>query len=129
MHATEESLAFSLRKAGEKGQKSLSREDKAEFEFEYGRLKYGLFRTCRAAFYEGLDINKATFAYYGGEVSDKIDCDIQFYFVPEDISEADLKLLKLKRKSVKSAFKIVTEDWIDDCVENDDLLNEGEYAR
>ena len=129
MHATEESLNYSMNEAKKKGQKSLSIEEIADFEFEYGRLKYGLFRTCRAAFYEGLDLNQATFSYYGGDVSDKIDCDIQFYFVPEDFKEADLKILKLKRRSLKSTFKILTEDWIDDCVENNDLLNEGDYVR
>ena len=79
MHATEESLNYSMNEAKKKGQKSLSSEEIADFEFEYGRLKYGLFRTCRAAFYEGLDLNQATFSYYGGDVSDKIDCDTQFY--------------------------------------------------
>ena len=125
IHATKDSLAFSIQKAKEEGQKLLCTEEMTDFEFEYGRLKYGLFRSIKATFYDGLDLSLWTFRYYGGQVCDI--CDSEYFIVPEDIDKTEIEVLKSQRRKSKSAYKIVTEDWIDACVDDNQLISDLAY--
>ena len=55
---------------------------------------------------------------------------ITYYFVKsDDHSEEDLQNIKAKRRDLQGqkTFKILTEDWIDDCIEKKTLISETDY--
>ena len=89
-------------------------------------MKYGLFRTIKASFVKNLELSQVTFEYYAGQICD-IDCDTQYLVVPETIEKIELEKLKLDRKSAKLSYKIITEDYIDACIEDNNLISDVAY--
>ena len=136
-NATLDSLKYSINQVREKGEalEDLTATEIAQFENEHRdtfskNLKLaGLFRALTASFHKDLEISSLTFRFYGGQV-EKSFIGISYYFVKsDDYSKEDLQNIKAKRRDLqgRKTFKILTEDWIDDCIEKKTLISETDY--
>ena len=88
----------------------------------------GLFRPFKAYFHDSVsETYHHTFRFYGGQIVNNSDCiDFAYYFVPEDIEENCLKLVKSKRRNnVEKAFKIIDFNWITKCLQEKRLVDEN----
>ena len=136
-NASLDSLKYSIDQVREKGEalEDLTATEIAQFENEHSdtfskNLKLaGLFRALTASFHKDLEISSLTFRFYGGQVEKSL-IGISYYFVKsDDYSKEDLQNIKAKRRDLQGqkTFKILTEDWIDDCIEKKTLISETDY--
>ena len=136
-NASLDSLKYSMNQVREKGEalEDLTATKIKQFENKYSdtfseNLKLaGIFRTITASFHKKLEISSLTFRFYGGQVEKNFN-GITYYFVKsDDHSEEDLQNIKAKRRDLQGqkTFKILTEDWIDDCIEKKTLISETDY--
>ena len=130
-----DSLKYSIARVREQGcgLKNLKSADIADFEQKHDITKYGLFRTFKAFFHEGRGLSSITFQFYGGQVrSNSTDAGLCYYFVSaeEGLSLHEVQKIKAERRKIKDqfpTFKIVTDDWIEDCIEKGELISDKDY--
>lgn len=121
------SLKYSMEQVELQGKcKKMTSDRIADFEAEHDlKHVYGLFRSCKADFHDGLDLEELSFRFYGGQVE---HANYGLYFVPNEIDRDELEMIKAKRKKSKERpFKILLAEWISLCIEKKDLINEQEY--
>ena len=109
--------------------------DMAEFEERHfdSVYPYGMFR--RLTFYvdkeeqelHPLDLTEVTIQFYGGKVEAEVTDGVSHAVVQSDVSQERLERLKRARRRKEKKFHIVTERWVEACVDQGSLVDEKEF--
>lgn len=142
--ATADSLKYSMEQVRLKGAKAkVTHATKARFEsknFAEGAYKYGLFRQAvvyvdryakvgdasTAIDLHPLSMDELALKMYGGMVVSELEPGVT-HAVVRGKDTVRLDALKDERRNRREKFHIVTEKWIQDCVDAGRLLGEKEY--
>ena len=118
-------LKYSMGKVAEMEEEySIGHAEISDFEAEHflEPFKFSLFRRCVVFCPRNVDVAASSLRFYGAKIVDSLEPGVTHAIVDEKAAEEEIVALRNERRKRREKFHIVTEDWVDRCLEENQIL-------